>query len=715
MPGFHQHLPQRQTAWRPVDYAIACCLPVLVLATFARATSGEFLLYDDNAYVTANPMMRAGLSWEGFQWAFTSTHAANWHPLSWLSHMVDSQLFGCESDDAAGHHATSVVLHALSAVLLFILLRTSTGARWRSLLAASLFGLHPLRVESVAWVAQRKDVLSVALGLATLIAYTAFARRPAWPRYLLMLVLLALALAAKPTMVTLPLLLLLWDLWPLGRMRAQPSLQSTTKSSLARLFVEKAPAAALAFAVATVTYYAQSEATAVSDFAAIALRTRVESALAAIPAYLSLTFWPHSLSFLYPHPLEAQSIAASATGLLLIVIATGVAWGARRRFPYLLVGWLWFLVALLPMLGLVQVGLQWIADRYTYWPHVGLATMMAWLAADAARWLRMPRELAVTVACGVIAMLAAASYIQCAVWRDTLTLTRHAIDVQPDNSMAHSLRGQALAASGNPRSAISSYRQALAVEGQIAVSHEAETRSLLALALLASGDVDEAEAEASAAVKSKPQLAVAHQALAAVRLEQAQWSEARDGFLAALALDPQLAAAHSDLARALNELGDWNSAASHADRARRLAPRLAAAHYELGRALAGLGRGLPAVSALENALALQPEFWLAANQLAWVLATDARADVRDAARAIDLARRAAAAAGHVRPDFFATLAAAYAEAGRWTEAVESIESAIRQAQMQGLATEGFREHLESYRRQVPWRSLPASNTAVPDS
>jgi hypothetical protein len=427
-----------------------------VLATYSPLDRCGFISYDDPVYVYENPHVQTGLSWANFRWAWTTTDTANWHPLTWLSLQLDAQLFGRKP---LGFHVTNLLLHLANTLLLFILLRWMTGAAWRSAVVAGLFAVHPLHVESVAWAAERKDVLSTFFGLLALLAYVRYARAPGVIAYVLVTLGLALSLLAKPMLVTLPALLLLLDFWPLGRWQisgdpARPSV------SVMRVVLEKVPLLALAAASCAVTVWAQSEGMAVRPLALIPLAQRLGNAVVSYSAYLVQTFVPLHLAPFYPHPgakLGAAEIAQAAvllTGVTLLVLLRG------RRFPYLPVGWLWYLGTLVPVIGLVQVGDQARADRYTYVPLIGIFVMLTWGVADLARHWHWERPAAV-VAVAVLVVLASLSSIQVGYWQNDLLLWQHTVNVAPPSALAHNLLGLALRDRGDLEGARLQFEEAV--------------------------------------------------------------------------------------------------------------------------------------------------------------------------------------------------------------------------------------------------------------
>ena len=409
---------------------VAAGLAFLVLAVYWQVRDFGFLNYDDTEYVTRNRWVLGGLTWDGVAWAFSGFRVANWHPLTWISHMLDVQAFG---PDPGAHHLVSVAFHAANTVLLFVLLRRTTGATWRSAIVAALFGLHPLHVESVAWVSERKDVLSTFFLLLALLSWVEFARGRRWA-YLASLGSVALGLLSKPMVVTAPFLLLLLDAWPLGRMG--PSREDSRGRSLLALTVEKTPFLLLAAAASTVTWLAQSAGGGASAVSPIALWPRVANALVSCVRYPVLAAWPEGLASFYPHPATIRPgtpLLPALGALAILVLVTAWVVRERRSRPYLAWGWLWYLGTLAPVIGVLQVGGQAMADRYTYVPLIGLFVAFVWGLADVAAARRIPQPIASAVAVVVIAACAVASWRQAAYWRDSLTLHRRSLDVTASN------------------------------------------------------------------------------------------------------------------------------------------------------------------------------------------------------------------------------------------------------------------------------------------
>lgn len=567
--------------------AIAILLAAAVAWVFGGVVGHGFLSYDDNEYVTSNVAVRSGLTAGGVAWALTSTAAYNWHPLTWISHMLDVQLFGL---DPAGHHLTSIVLHLASTLLLTLFLAAATGERWKSAFAGALFAIHPLHVESVAWIAERKDVLSTFFLMLTLLAWRRWAVRPSAPRYAAVTAALACGLMSKPMLVTLPLLLLLLDHWPLGRWGAAGE-SARPAARAVRLSIEKVPLFLLAAASAAMTLWAQGRGGAVKGFDAVPLASRLANAIVSCARYLGKTLLPVDLAVFYPRPdggLPGWQVGAS---LALIAALTAAAIALRLRCPPVFVGWSWFLVALVPVIGLVQVGDQAMADRYTYVPSIGLFVAAAWGAPALLAALRRPRDartrlrVLAAAASVVVLALAVTARAQAGVWRDTATLFRHAIASTPPNALAERVLADALVLKGDPGEAEQHYEAALAIRPldaparsnygallyrsgrtRAAVSQLEEAVRLgpgsasalnnLGLALAEVGELEEAEERFGQALAIRPDDAGARANLASTLLRAGHAREAVEQFRAALSRDPGLVSAWRGLASALLLSGD---------------------------------------------------------------------------------------------------------------------------------------------------------------
>jgi hypothetical protein len=431
-------------------------LGAVTVAAYAPVTGFGFVSFDDPLYV-GNPVVSQGLGWNGLVWAFTTGHASNWHPVTWLSHMVDVELHGM---NGGGHHVTNLVLHVANVVMLFLLLFRMTRASGSSAFVAALFALHPLHVESVAWVAERKDVLSTFFALLTLWAYLAYVARPGTKRYLAVVGCFALGLMSKPMLVTLPLLLLLLDIWPLGRVSLEPpgrSLSDRLRDALP-LIREKLPLLAMSAASSVVTFLVQREGGAMRTLATVPFGFRMENAALAYVEYLAKTFWPARLSVLYSYPASISALQLLGALSILAAITVAALLTLRRR-PYILVGWLWFVGMLVPVIGLVQVGGQALADRYTYMPLIGVFIIVAWGLRDLPA--RIPRGAVEAIALVVVLVCAFRSRAQAQYWSDGETLWRHAVELAPNDALARNNLGVDLADRSRIPEAIEQYRVSL--------------------------------------------------------------------------------------------------------------------------------------------------------------------------------------------------------------------------------------------------------------
>ena len=430
-------------------FYIITALSLLIFLAYWPVLSCDFINYDDPFYVTSNSHVKAGLSLDSIRWAFTTFFFYNWHPLTWISHMLDVQLFGL---NPLGHHLTSLLLHIANSLLLFILFRKMTGSTWKSASVAFLFALHPLHVQSVAWVTERKDVLSTFFWLLVMLAYTAYANKPKLATYLLCILLFICGLMAKPMLVTLPFVLLLMDFWPLGRLRRNISISADTANvvrqcSFSHLLLEKLPFAVLAVASSVVTFLAQKQGGAVHEDRLLSVD--VGNALVSYLQYALKMLWPSRLAVYYPYNPAAISAWQVAVALISLLVATALAIRFRRRFPYIAVGWLWYLGTFVPVIGFLRIGEQAMADRYTYIPLIGLFIIAVWGIADLTQQLRIPKAIIVTVIGTILVACSLLTNLQTRLWRDSVTLFSHAVAVTENNWIAHKNLAAALAKQGN--------------------------------------------------------------------------------------------------------------------------------------------------------------------------------------------------------------------------------------------------------------------------
>lgn len=579
--------------------AVALLIPLLLIAlnlvVYAPAWDYGFLSWDDPLYVRDNAEVARGLTWRGFLWAFTTGHAANWHPLTWLSHMLDVQFFGM---DAGLHHLTNILLHIANTLLLFWALVRMTGT-WRpGAIVAALFAVHPLHVESVAWISERKDVLSAFFCMLTLHAYIHYARRPAARRYAIVLVLFALGLMAKPMLVTVPVLLLLLDFWPLGR----AGLAKGQGHTWVRLAWEKAPLLALSAVSSIVTLLVQMRGGAVADPVTDPLGYRIANALVSYAVYIAKTFWPAGLAVHYPYTVVSWWPALGS--LLLLGVLTFLSFRLARKHPQFLVGWFWYLIALLPVIGLIRFGDQARADRYTYLPLIGLFIVVTWLARALADRLPLPRATLPAVAVAVCCVLTAAARGQVGFWKNDIALWTRAVEKGGSgNHLAYTELASALADRGEPGAAVKHLLEAIRINPR---SYEAHTR--LGLLYSRQGRFDEALEHCNEAIRLNPRFVQGYTNRGIVYGNQGNPAKAVEDFRKALELKPGDAALHYNLGYALADAGRTDEAWTQFQEALRINPDHAQARNWLANILAARGQTAEAIVEYRKALRSAPDF-----------------------------------------------------------------------------------------------------------
>jgi tetratricopeptide (TPR) repeat protein len=531
-------------------------LAALVAIVFAQLAGHAFITLDDGLYVTRNPVVQGGLTWANVSWALTAG-APYWHPVTWLSHMLDVELFGM---NAGGHHAVSVLLHIVNTILLFLLLNRLTGSAGRSAVVAALFGVHPLHVESVAWAAERKDVLSTLFLWLTLWWYVAYVRQRDWRRYALVAAMFALGLMSKPMVVTTPAVMLLLDFWPLRRVTGlQPA-------SWMPLIVEKIPLFLMSIGSTVITFLNQDATTAVVHLDKLSLGDRLANAVVSYCAYLAKTVWPVNLAVFYPdrHNIPLADVALAAAALVALSVA---AWRLARSHPYVPVGWLWYLGTLLPVIGLSQVGDQAMADRFTYVPMVGILIIVVWGAAELASAIRLPMAGLRAAAAAAVVACASIAFVQASYWQDDATLWTHALAATPDSYMAHHVMGGIALDSGRTDEALAQSAEAVRLNPGFS-----DARANHGLALMDAHRLDEAIAEYREAVRLKP-------------------------------VNPEF---HLGLGVALATNGGPKEAVAEYSEAIRLNPSSEAAYFNRGVALAGLGNTAAAIRDFTEVLRINP-------------------------------------------------------------------------------------------------------------
>ncbi len=621
-------LHRRNLPW--VTACICLCLFVLTWVVFAQTLRYDFVNYDDPRYVYQNARITGGIDFANVAWAFSHIHSENWHPLTTITHMLDCQLHGL---NAGGHHFTNVLLHGLAVVLLFVALERMTGALWRSAFVSAVFAVHPLHVESVAWIAERKDVLSAFFLMLTLLAYLHYTRAPSIGRYLTVAFVVALGLMSKPMLVTLPFVLLLLDYWPLGRFEAH---RSNIGRQVLQLILEKIPLIALSAVSSIVTFLAQRGAIGWTE--QLPVSARISNALVAYVIYIRQMFWPARLAVFYPHPENRLPVLEISLAFIVLVGITAAAFVFRKKAPYFMTGWLWYLGMLVPVIGLVQVGWQGHADRYTYLPQIGLYVAVTWAVTDLTRSWRFQRMALGVAALIVVGVLSWRGWLQTSYWRDSETLFTHALAVTSNNDVA---------------------------------------LNNLGIIFLEKGQLDDAISKLQAAIDLRPENAPAHDNLAKALLKKGQVAEAMVHYRKFLEIEPENIEARNTLGTALIQQGHLKEA----------------------------------IDQWQDALALQPNNGNAASNLAWVFATCPEDSIRDGARAVELGEKALRISGGKIPMIYRVLAAAYAENGRFADAIEIAQRGAELATTQG--NPGLAAEVESnvvlYRSGTPLRDPGITN------
>ena len=770
--------------WRVA--ALCLFLAAITFAVFGQTTDFGFVNFDDDLYVYQNAKVPGGL--KSLAWIFTHADCSLYHPLTIVSLMADYQFHKLH---AGWYHFTNVLLHTASVILLFLILRQVTGAFWRSAFVAAMFAIHPLRAESVAWVAERKDVLSAFFFMLTIGAYVHYVRNPkSLARYLLVAIAFVMALLSKPTVVTLPFVLPLLDYWPLQRLESR---------KLSGLVMEKLPLLALAAGACVLTVLAAK--TAIASTESFPISSRVANALVSYVVYLRQMFWPEGLALFYPRPENGYSVWAVTLSFLLLASITGCVLAFRRKRPWLLVGWLWYLVMLTPMIGIVQGSSFAHADRVTYLPQIGLYLMLAWAAVDLSANWHYRRMTLGGLATIVLVALFFSARTQVAYWRDSETLWSHTLACTTRNLLAHLNLGSALLEKQRPDEAITHFQQALQIKPDYALSYfylglalskqkktdeaiaqyqkslnlepnatpahrnlgdifleqgkvddaisqfqhalqadpdDADAHSSLGSALLRQGRIDEAAVAFQKTLQIKPDHAQAHYNLGNIFLEKGKTDDAigqyqlalqtypdyaqadnnlgdallREGradeaiphYQHALQNDPNCAPALVNLGGILLQRGNVDDAITHFQKALQINPRLAEAHQSLGHAFRQQGKMSEAIAQFEKALQLEPDDPETQNDLAWLLATCPVASLRNGAKAVQLAQRASDIVGGENPFVLRTVAAAFAEAGRFSDAGRSAQKAIKLAQAAGrkdLAVQ-LNAELKLYQAELPF-------------
>jgi len=612
---------------------VAAGLVVLALAAYWDVNQNSFVSYDDDVYVVNNDHVKQGLSWNNLAWAFTSTSAANWHPLTWMSHMLDFQLFGL---NPAGHHITSLLIHIVNALLLFWVLNIMTGALWRSAFVAALFAVHPVNVESVAWIAERKNLLSTLFWLLAIWAYVRYAKKPAWAAYSLVAVCFALALMSKPMAVTLPFTLLLLDYWPLARLRKSEAENTSDKRvkskksekqgaaaltypsrNVMQLVIEKTPLLLMAIAAGVVTVYAQRAGGAVATIEKFPILLRFQNALVSYATYLLKLFWPAGLAVFYPYPRHGLPTWQVGLAALVVVSITALAVWRSKQSRYRAVGWFWYLGTLVPVIGLVQVGLQSRADRYAYVPFIGLFVAVIWVASNWTSVRPARQQRLAVLGLGVVIALTIITRIQTSYWHNSITLFERALAVTGKNYVAHNNLGELLAQQGRLEEAAGHFSAAIEVD-----PFYAHARHNMGMVLVQQGKLDEAIGEFEKAIEIEPRFTDAHNKLGAALANEGRLDEAIVSFSKAIEIDPTYASAYANLGSAYDQQGKIAEAVTAYSTALefKMDNSLAAqTHFKLGRLLSRNGNKTEAVTHYREALRLRPDYQPAQQALRDIL------------------------------------------------------------------------------------------------
>jgi len=712
-------------------------LTLATITAYEPLRHNDFVSYDDDAYITKNQMVSKGLTYRSVAWAFTTLEIGNWHPLTWLSHMLDCQLFGVEP---FWHHLVNLLFHIANTLLLFWLLKKMTAAIWPSAFVAAAFALHPLHVESVAWVAERKDLLSGLFWMLAIAAYIQYTKQPGIGRYMLVFLAFGLGLMAKPMVVTLPFVLLLLDYWPLYRF--QPKQQNDSKAALqskpndghnlpptlCRLIVEKIPLFVLTVASCVITFIAQQNIGATKSLKGLPVSIAVKNAVVSYLGYIDKMVYPKHLAVLYPHPVSNLSTSQALIPFVILVAVTVYIIYIAKQHRYLLVGWFWYLGTLVPVIGLVQVGVQAMADRYTYLPSVGFFIMVAFGAAElsATRCFRK-KNLAITAAI-VLTILLFCTRVQLRHWQNSFALFTHTLKVTENNFVMHQHLGNELYTMGHPNEAVKHFDRALQINPKY---HKArnnkgvmlftlgrfeeaavcfnkilelkpdfqEAHSNLGMALYKLDSIDEAIEHWKQAVQLNPTDERLYFNLGSAFTKKNQFDEATNYFNKALRMKPNWPELHYNLGLVYYRQGKLNLATEQSAYALRLKPDYIEAAITLARSLSGLGQIQSAVGNYHKILQLAPDRVEVLNDLSWILATTKDTVVHNPTEAVKFAQRACELTNYQQPERLDTLAVAYAAAGKFEKAIETAENALNFAQSskRGRLTEQIRSRLQLYK------------------
>ncbi len=663
---------------------ICAVLVAITWLVFGQTLGHQFVSFDDPQYVYGNKDVAAGLSAGGIAWSFTHTITGNWHPITTISHMLDCQLYGL---NASGHHFTNVLLHTIAVILLFLVLQQMTGSLWRSGFVAVLFAIHPLHVESVAWISERKDVLSAVFFMLTLGAYMRYVHAPSPGAYLLVLLVFALGLMSKPMLVTLPFVLLLLDYWPLGRLRApgftKASGKPMTRSQwpiVRRLVTEKIPLFALSAVSSVLTCLTQLQSAGSKH--QLPFTWRFNNAVVSYVAYIWQMFWPVRLAAFYPHPNDRLALWQVLLAIAFLIAITLLAIHWRKERPYFFTGWFWYVGMLVPVIGLVQAGEQARADRYTYLPQIGLYLLIAWAVPDLILSITRRegnRSRRCTLLCAalsgtIVILLSWRAFVQTSYWKNSEVLWNHALAVTGDNDVAHNNLGYLLLRRGDLDSAAWHFETALKIRARTSAAYYNFGGALI------------------------------ENSLAAILAQKGLINEAISHYDKAISMRPDYGDPYLNLGNLLFQRGQIGDAIAQWEKALGTLPHDAAFHALLGDAFLRAGSQKVAIAEYEHAARISVQDPLGRNNLAWLLATSSDASIRDGNRAMELAKQAVRLSHGKDPNYLRTLAAAFAEAGHFSEAKETARQALQAAEVQGNSNlvNALRDEMTLYELDMPY-------------
>jgi protein O-mannosyl-transferase len=700
-----------RTSKRRVVIGICVVLFAITWLVFGQTLGHEFVTYDDPQYVSGNAEVAAGISIEGVRWAFTHTIGGNWHPLTIISHMLDCQLYGL---NAAGHHLTNVLLHTIAVILLFLVLRKMTGTLWRSAFVAALFAIHPLHVESVAWISERKDVLSAVLFILTLGAYVRYIHTRSITAYLLVLILFALGLMSKPMLVTVPFVLLLLDYWPFGRCsngpetrlndprgrRSQNAPQGRGYSGSLKFIIEKLPLFALSAFFSAVTVIAQLHSTGITN--QLPFAWRLSNASVSYVTYIWQMFWPTRLAAFYPHPNDQLPFWQVVLAIVILAAITIAAIRWHKERPYVFTGWFWYIGMLVPVIGLVQAGEQARADRYTYLPQIGLYVLITWGVTDLVEAITTrnfssrrvanglpafagPRRghpsrgykvFCAVIAAAIIISLSWRASVQASYWKDSERLWNHTLAVTGDNDVAHNNLGNLCLQRGDLDSALSHFETALSIRARTAAAYYNFGGALI------------------------------ENSVAAILAKRGQINEAIPHYDKAINMRPTYGDPYLNFGNVLFQQGQSGDALVQWEKALGTEPHDATFHALLGDAFLRAGSQTTAIAEYERAIRISEHDVLGRNNLAWLLATSSDASIRDGNRAIELAKQAVRLSHGKDPNYLRTLAAAFAESGHFVEAKETAQQALQVAESRSNSplVNALRDEITLYDLGLPYHN-----------